>query len=69
MLWPPRIHIDRRRAAGLLRDAGFLLLAIVPFGLGLIGRWVWRLLGLLWFVVLWVVGAVLAGWEAGGMAR
>lgn len=61
---PPRI--DRRRAQRLLRDSAELLAACLPFLLGLMARLVWRLLLLCWIVVLWVVGAALAGWDFGG---
>jgi hypothetical protein len=60
---PPRI--DRGRAERLLRDTAELLAAALPFLLGLTARLVWRVLLLVWVIVLWIVGALLAGWDAG----
>ena len=61
---PPRI--DRRRAARVLRDTAHLFAAALPFLLGLVARLVWRVLLLAWLMVLWIVGAALAGWDYGG---
>jgi hypothetical protein len=60
---PPRI--DRGRAERLLRDTAELLAAALPFLLGWLARLVWRVLLLVWVIVLWIVGALLAGWDAG----
>lgn len=60
-----RPHIDRRRAARLLCDAGVLLLAALPFLVGLLAGLLLRLAAGLWWVLLWVLGAVLAGYDAG----
>lgn len=63
------IAIDRLRAARLLRDGAHLGAALLPFALGLLARLVWRVVLLLWIAVLWIVGAMLAGWDAGGRRR
>lgn len=62
-LHPPTI--DRRRAQRALTDAAQLLLAALPFVLGFVAGLLWRLLVLLWLILLWVFGAVLAGWDMG----
>ena len=64
---PPAIN--RQRAARLLLDAAHIAAALVPFVLGLLARLVWRMLLVAWVVVLWLVGAALAGWDAGGRRR
>lgn len=64
---PPRI--DRQRAGRLLRDTAHIAAALVPFALGLLARLVWRVLLLAWVIVLWIVGAALAGWDFGGRRR
>lgn len=64
---PPRI--DRRRAQRLLRDTAHLIAAALPFLLGWLARRVWRALLLAWLLVLWIVGAALAGWDYGGAKR
>jgi hypothetical protein len=63
------IAIDRPRAARLLRDGAHLSAALLPFLLGLLARLVWRAVLILWIGVLWLVGAMLAGWDAGGRKR
>jgi hypothetical protein len=64
---PPRI--DHRRAERVLRDTAHLLAAALPFLLGWLARLVWRVLLLAWVIVLWLVGAALAGWDYGGRRR
>jgi hypothetical protein len=64
-----RLHIDRQRAARLLRDTAVVLLAALPFVLGLLAGLVLRLGIALWWVVLWVLGAVLAGYDLGRGVR
>lgn len=61
---PPRI--DQRRAARFLKDSAHILASALPFVLGLLARLVWRGVLILWIVVLWIVGAALAGWDYGG---
>jgi hypothetical protein len=62
-LKPPQI--DRQRALLALRSAAELCLAALPFLVGLLAGLGWRGLRLGLFVVLWIVGAVLAGWDTG----
>lgn len=59
------LSIDRRRAATLLHDAATLLLAALPFLVGLVAGLCWRLLVVLWLALLWLLGAALAGWDMG----
>lgn len=63
------IAIDRPRAARLLRDGAHLGAALLPFVLGFVARLVWRFVLILWIAMLWLVGAMLAGWDAGGGRR
>ena len=63
------LHIDRRRAARLLRDAGVALLAALPFLVGLLVGLLQRLAIGLWWALLWVLGAALAGYDAGRGVR
>jgi hypothetical protein len=58
-------HIDRQRAARLLHDTAVLMLAALPFLLGLLAGLLLRLGVALWWIVLWVLGAVLAGYDLG----
>lgn len=62
-------HIDRRRAARLLRDSAAVLLAALPFLLGLLVGLLLRLAIELWWVLLWILGAVLAGYDLGRGVR
>lgn len=64
---PPAI--DRQRAARLVRDTAHIAAALLPFVLGLLARLLWRVLLLAWLIVLWLVGAALAGWDVGGRRR
>lgn len=57
--------IDRRRAQRLLTDAMTLLLAALPWLVGMFVGVLWRVVLLLWLIVLWLVGAALAGFDAG----
>lgn len=61
----PRIPIDRRRAARVLANGAELLLAALPFLIGLLLGVGARLLVWLWLAVLWVLGVVIAGYDAG----
>lgn len=62
-IWPPRIRIDKRRAAKVLRDTGFFLLACVPLLIGALVAIVVTVLQALWIAVLWLVAAGIAGYE------
>lgn len=59
------LTIDRRRAARALADFLTVAAAALPFVIGLTARLLWRLGLFVWIAVLWVIGAVLAGWDAG----
>lgn len=64
-----RLHIDRQRAAVFLGNAVTILLAALPFVVGLLAGLAVRAGAMVWWVVLWVMGAVLAGYDAGRGAR
>lgn len=59
------IAIDRHRAQRVIGDGATLLLAALPWLLGAFVGVCWRVALLLWLVLLWILGAVLAGFDAG----
>lgn len=69
MIAIPRIPVDRRRAARALANGAELLLAALPFLLGLLLGLLSRLLVWVWLAVLWVLGVVIAGYDAGRRRR
>lgn len=60
---PPTI--DRARAQRALVDVVTILLTALPFAIGLLAGWLWRIVVLVWLAVLWFVGATIAGWDIG----
>jgi hypothetical protein len=60
-----RPHIDRQRAARLLRDCATFLCAALPLVIGMLAGALVRIGVALWWVVLWVLGAFLAGYDIG----
>lgn len=65
MITLPRITIDRSRAGRALRDLVTIALAALPYLAGLLIGLLVTIAGWVWLVVLWVVGALLAGYDAG----
>lgn len=61
----PRIPIDRRRAARALANSAELLLAALPFLIGLVLGIVVRLSVWLWLALLWLLGVIIAGYDTG----
>lgn len=64
----PRVPIDRRRAARALASGAELLLAALPFLFGLLLGLVVRLLAWGWLALLWLLGVIIAGYDAGRRA-
>jgi hypothetical protein len=61
----PRIPADRRRAARLLRECVELLLAALPFLFGFVLGALVRMGVGAWLIVLWLLGTMIAGYDAG----
>jgi len=65
MIAIPRIPVDRRRAARALATGAELLLAALPFVIGLVLGLVVRVLAWAWLASLWLLGVIIAGYDAG----